>query len=312
MDVGHLVAVLGAAVVVAAADPTVVITGDSYASGNGAGDYSNVACMQSPHSGQEALEELSGLDVTNVACTAAHLDHILEERLVDRWMVPADSISSGTPTPDREEVCGEPPVGGRVELSVTGAGADATGECSILLSPQIDTFAGADAVFLTIGGNDLGFGQVAYRCFAVPHAGRCREEISVARAGVDELMVEYGSVLGEIRSRYPDLDIFLVPYPPLVSGSVDVDGYDAGADMVALQDEISEGVSELAASAAARLGGVYLVDDLESLWVSGAGAGEEMLRTAGAIEILHPTPAGWRVIGQSYLLSLGRVYAADR
>lgn len=312
MDVGQLVAVLGAAVVVAAADPTVVIAGDSYASGNGGGDYSNVACMQSPHAGQEVLEKLSGLDVTNVACTAAHLDHLREERLVDRWTVPADSMASGSSAPDSEAVCGEPPAGGRVDLSVTGAGTDATGDCSIVLSPQIDTFDGADAVFLTVGGNDLGFGQVAYRCFAVPHAERCREEIGAARAGVDELMAEYGDVLGEIRSRYPDLDIFLVPYPPLVSGSVDVNGYDAGADMVALQNEISEGVSNLAASAEARLGGVHLVDDLESLWVTSAGAGEELLRTSGAIEILHPTPAGWQVIGQSYLLSLGRVYAAGR
>lgn len=89
--------------------------------------------------------------------------------------------------------------------------------------PQLDSLtASTTVVTLGIGGNDIGFGEVATRCASLlPSGSPCRHQF--AAAGQDLLAervrqagVKVGAVIESIHRRSPKARVFVVGYPAIV------------------------------------------------------------------------------------------------
>lgn len=113
-----------------------------------------------------------------------------------------------------------------VDVSCSGAGTKAlTGPQTVaggVTPPQLDAVtAGVDLVTLGIGGNDIGFSQLAIECVAlVPLGSPCQNRF--ISQGSDEISAriartapELSSVLHEIRRRAPAAAIVVVGYPSI-------------------------------------------------------------------------------------------------
>lgn len=93
-----------------------------------------------------------------------------------------------------------------------------------LLAPQLEqaaTWAGkkrVDVVYVSIGGNDAGFGDVVTECFIIP--GECRNSATVKNyenALPNSITIPIQRVAGAIRSKFPKAAIIFSAYPDLLS-----------------------------------------------------------------------------------------------
>ncbi|WP_086558635.1 SGNH/GDSL hydrolase family protein [Streptomyces africanus] len=180
----------------------VVAMGDSYTSGEGAGDYSPEsdtshgtsqwnACRRSANAwprkvilpfnsstiGELADKNDSSIDFQNVSCSGAHT-----------WQ-----LTSGNPTPWGK-------IGNFHEKSQTDSG---------VLSPD------TSLVMLTIGGNDGdNFTKAVTKCYII---GVCdRNDYT---ANVDQSVQDTGGLISDIAAAAPNAQIVLMNYPHLVSDS---------------------------------------------------------------------------------------------
>ncbi len=202
----------------------VVILGDSYSAGNGAwrtlGDpesrvyFGPVPCMRSPFNWgrryRTELRSLRGAKVSyaNHACSGATSADIGRPNRIDRWArseaMPSPPIESDQVNAyanahglcgmlsnytDEQYVVAED---GRVGYVRPGV-ARILFNCSRYLRPQQD-FVGpqTDLVLLTIGGNDLQFGEIVKQCFA---------PVVRDRETCEGLLEDADHDLDEVRSR---------------------------------------------------------------------------------------------------------------
>ena len=108
--------------------------------------------------------------------------------------------------------------------------ADMTSRQIAQTPPQLDALtAGTDLVTLSIGGNDIGFGDIASCVFQTPRADTgapCRDRLeSATTAALSELPDRLDRVYAGIRDRSPDARIITTAYMPLVPD-------DGGCDFV--------------------------------------------------------------------------------
>ena len=185
---------------------TVVVLGDSYSAGNGAGG-STGACYRSPRSAVRLYAGAVGARVVDASCSGA--------------------VVSDLVAPDRD---GNPAQDSVVDQR-------------------------ADVVVLTMGGNDVGFGDIVTQCFLLASGSRpggCADGISRARSLLPQVQTALTDALVQVRSRMrPDAVLVLRAYPLLAPDRpfVQQGGYDAnaavralGTDGVAMQDRVVRAV----------------------------------------------------------------------
>lgn len=113
----------------------------------------------------------------------------------------------------------------------------------------------ADVVVLTMGGNDVGFGDIVTQCFLLASGSRpggCADGISRARSLLPQVQTALTDTLVQVRSRMrPDAVLVLRAYPLLAPDRpfVQQGGYDANAGVrdlgtagVAMQDRVVRAV----------------------------------------------------------------------
>jgi lysophospholipase L1-like esterase len=88
--------------------------------------------------------------------------------------------------------------------------------------PQFDSLeAGTEVVSVTIGGNDIGFSEIAQSCITLnPFSSPCRDKYnSGGKDAIAERIVatapKVAAVLQGIRSRSPEARVFLANYPAI-------------------------------------------------------------------------------------------------
>ncbi|GAB3440830.1 hypothetical protein GCM10027517_15920 [Phycicoccus ginsengisoli] len=101
----------------------------------------------------------------------------------------------------------------------------------------------ADVVVLTMGGNDIGFGDLVTQCFLLATGSRprgCADAVARARSLLPTVQAHLVSALLQVRSRMrPDAVLVLRAYPLLAPDHpfVQQGGYDANANLRALGTE---------------------------------------------------------------------------
>lgn len=118
------------------------------------------------------------------------------------------------------------------DASCSGAGTtDMTSPQAVpggINPPQLDSLdQNTTVVTLQIGGNDIGFYEIATSCISpVPLGTPCRDQY--APEGVDQLAgriaqtgPRVGAVIDEIRRRSPDARVFVLGYPPIFPEAYD-------------------------------------------------------------------------------------------
>ncbi|WP_100448485.1 SGNH/GDSL hydrolase family protein [Glycomyces xiaoerkulensis] len=128
-----------------------------------------------------------------------------------------------------------------------------------LLADQLDGLdEGTDLVSVTIGGNDIGWVDAVISCMAPTHD--CTGDIEEAeRKATEELPGRLAAVYGEIDSRAPGADVYVLGYPRLFGAHDTCDAF--GLISIAEQERMNQGADLLSGvieSAAASAGFTYV------------------------------------------------------
>lgn len=330
-DVGEILAAAATEIIAALNEPLhIVQLGDSYGSGNGAGDYTDDFCFRSPNAAIEIVGDELDAEVTNAACNAAWIGHLAGPQRISSspWYTITFDVPEGTAATDAINLpaaaqaataagaCDNLNAPGLPEArpdfqfsdsAVTGTTATARVRCRLSLPPQVEVLDDqVDVVVITMGGNDLGFIPVILSCFVLHQENECREATGQARAALDETMAAYADALGEVQAAAPNAELYLVGYPRVLAPDhYRIGNYDAGADINAFQTEWQEQLRALAGD------GVTVVE-LES-WEGhglnprfGADNRDSWIHpplslSGGLEERFHPTAEGARGTAQDLL-----------
>ncbi len=157
-----------------------VALGDSYSSGQGAGNYdpstvvpNNNTCYRSANAYPQALNR--------------------------------DPHSPFQLEPNGFVACGgaETPV---IENSWSGTNLDEDPQGQVLSNAT-------ELVTITIGGNDIGFGDVIKGCFAIVN---CQSSVDDALADIGTLAPKLDAVYRHILTEAPNAEVYVLGYPPIV------------------------------------------------------------------------------------------------
>jgi lysophospholipase L1-like esterase len=247
----------------------VVLLGDSYSSGNGAGQYVD-ACFRTPLSAGRRYAAQVGASVVDVSCSGARTADLTTAR---------------------------------------GEGRPAQVEA-------VDT--SADVVVLTMGGNDVGFGNLVLQCFLLRSgtADRgCAAAVQRARDLLPTVRTDLTRGLTAVREHMrPDAVLVLRSYPLLAPDRpfVQQGGYDANRAVRALGragTAMQEQVVEAVRSSGPGRDRTYLDTSAETVFAghepglpTGAGASWFVgfgTRGARQGEVYHPSPDGWQAWGDA-------------
>ncbi|WP_434965827.1 SGNH/GDSL hydrolase family protein [Janibacter indicus] len=288
-----LAAGVGVAVPAGAAPPSprYVVMGDSYSAGNGTGTYEERTCWRSPDTYAAKVAAQDGADLTNVACSGGVVADITQPRALGSPFVRTATYEvSGTATvqqrkwlqrAEAEALCGTPAQPDwHYEQTITssapaGRQLTATVSCQLTAAAQVDAVTPrTDAVFLTVGGNDIGFSSIVLQCLVLRSATGCKGTIDAANATLPTLKSETVAALTEIRKRSRgNAEVYLLGYPHLINTDSyripeAAPTYDAGRalhDLQLLGDDLQrEGVAEL--DAGARGNGGFTFVDVKPAW----------------------------------------------
>ncbi|MFM6849580.1 MAG: SGNH/GDSL hydrolase family protein [Terrabacter sp.] len=311
----------------------VVQLGDSYSAGNGTGAYEERSCYRSPRNYGSQVASSIGAGYVDRACSGGVIADILNPRdLGDAFTKSATYSVDPATYPDQrsewlrraqtERLCGVPaqPDFSYRYTFVAGAGVGSlytgTVSCQLVVRPQIDAVTpSTDLVFLTIGGNDLGFSTIVTNCLVLREPSSCRNTLETARAGAPAMMERAKDALRAVEARSGGrAEIYLLAYPYLVDTESygipeAAPTYDAGAALNELQrygDELqARGIAELDAERGAdryhfvgtvkqawggRVHGLdpHVVADNSKAWLVPVGTpGRDVA------EFVHPTQPGW-------------------
>ncbi|GAA1760015.1 SGNH/GDSL hydrolase family protein [Streptomonospora arabica] len=183
--------------------------------------------------------------------------------------------------------------------------------------PQLDALTpGTTLVTLGVGGNDLGYAEIALKCLALAptdldgdpcrdhYTGPGGDELRERLPGVGERI---GGVLEEVRERSPDAEVAVVGYLELLPRHEScLQAPYADGDVEYLYGIWSE-LNTVIAKAAADAGAVY---------VDTSGPGHDMCAAPGERWVegifpnrpaapVHPNAAGMAAVGQRVLEALG-------
>lgn len=348
----HLVAILATALVAAAAlmsagpagaltqgpaaapaQQQIVQLGDSYSAGNGTGTYEERSCYRSPRNYGSQVAASLGASYVDRACSGGVIADILQPRDVGDASTKSATYSIDPATyPDQraewlrraqtERLCGVPaqPDFSYRYTFVAGAGVGSlytgTVSCQLVVQPQIDAVTPAtDLVFVTIGGNDLGFSTIVTNCLVLRDPSSCRDTLESARAKAPAMVERAKDALRAVEARSGGrAEIYLLGYPYLVNTESYAipevaPTYDAGAALNELQrygDQLqARGIAELDAEPGADryhfVGTVkqawgghahgldpHVVADNSNAWLVPVGTpGRDVA------EFVHPTQPGW-------------------
>lgn len=210
----------------------VVLIGDSYAAGNGAGNYWGPRdCYRSHQNWAEryvnTLRSKYSVVFTNRACSGSVINDVRSQRSMDvrslRALVPGGtSPDSAQARQIAEGICGSPYRDDEKDEVSNVAGLDFNQivfDCKRSMNPQWNAIDhSTDLVLLSIGGNDLHFADIVKQCFALgfrdPHD--CKDRIDDASAHVDSVREDTISLLEGLKSRMrPGAKIIFNSYPYL-------------------------------------------------------------------------------------------------
>lgn len=307
--------------------PHYVQLGDSYSAGNGAGSYTEKTCWRSPDNYGAKVAAMKGATYTNAACSGGVLDDILTPREIGAptlrtrtYRVPEGAVDARARWLKRaqtDRLCGVPEQRDffyRYSIRSSAAVGDlytATVGCQLTVQPQINAVSTTtDAVFLTIGGNDIGFTDIVTDCLVLRSAGACKQRMDAADAALPAMKAKTKRVLEAVRERSNGrARVYLLGYPHLINTSTYPlsSTYDAGAELTALQlrgDRLQrDGMAELDKTDP----GAYTFVDVKPAWGGRAhGLDPHPVadnRAAWLVPVLtpgreysewvHPTAAGW-------------------
>lgn len=311
----------------------VVQLGDSYSAGNGTGTYEERSCYRSPSNYGSQVAASIGASYVNRACSGGVIADLLEPRpLGDAYTRTATYSIDPTAYPDQraewlqrartERLCGVPaqPDFSYRYTFVAGAGVGSlytgTVSCQLVVRPQIDAVTpDTDLVFLTVGGNDLGFSTIVTNCLVLREPSSCRETLESAKDAAPEMMERAKDALRAVVARSGGhAEVYLLSYPFLVNAESygipeAAPTYDAGAALNDLQrvgDAIqARGIAQLNAEPGpdryhyvgtvkqawgGRVHGLdpHVVADNSNAWLVPVGTpGRDVA------EFVHPTRPGW-------------------
>lgn len=292
-------AILIAAALLSGLQLNLVQIGDSYGSGLGAGGYNDRVCRRSPGAAVDFAAEHSFSTSRNVACAGAHLVHLTQPRKIHEEYLQVDLAGRVDPLEAAAHAalfC-DPGIDAPISTSIEIDGASATVGCTATLPAQVDQLDGATDVFVTAGGNDVGFVDMAAHCFVRPDARSCQAGLDRVRGELGEIMEREEQAIRAVREVSP-ARIHVAAYPPLVSADYTIGDFPAGAEITAAYAEWNTHLADLVADLDEELGGISLVD-------TGAFWDPQMIHRSGAIdEMFHPTEEGHRAIGLAYLVDL--------
>jgi lysophospholipase L1-like esterase len=339
----HAIAALALATTWAAAAPRatadaaphesrIVQLGDSYSAGNGTGTYTETDCWRSPENYGAQVARRLGASYTNVSCSGGVVGDLLEPRALGSASTRTATYSihpAEHPDPQAEwerraresQLCGtvtQPDF--YFDLRVTSfvaAGSVATGtaSCQLMTEPQVNAVdRSTDLVFVTIGGNDLGFSTIVTQCMVLREPGGCETALDSATAQAPAMMERAKAALAAVHERSGGrAHVYLLSYPFLMN--TDSYGipeaaptYDAGRGLRDLQvygDKLqAKGIAELNAEGADDF---HYVDTVKAVWGGHAhGLDPRTVADQSAAwlvpvaapgrqqpEWVHPTADGW-------------------
>lgn len=210
----------------------VVLVGDSYAAGNGAGDYYGPTKCYRSHSNWASrylntLHDIYSVIFTNRACSGSVISdvrsrHSMEERDM-RALVPFGTDPDSAEARHIAEALCSSSYRGEEQYEVSDIAGIGFGQiiftCKRSMDPQWDAINhSSDLVLLSIGGNDLHFADIVKQCFVVgfrdPHD--CKDRIDGANASIGDVRADTASLLRGMKDRMrSDAKIVLNSYPYL-------------------------------------------------------------------------------------------------
>jgi lysophospholipase L1-like esterase len=213
---------------------SVVQLGDSYSAGNGAGGYYGPqGCYRSQHSwGAQFADWLadrstggrSHVTFVSRACSDGVVADLRRPRSMGETIVHVpDAI--GSEADARLEVmsgaCKPKWDDEYYDVAVEHVGDTFVVTCERRLRPQVESVdLSTDLVLLTLGGNDLGFGDIVRSCFVplMRSPEGCRDRAVTARGAMNRFGASLYDVLDDLRSRMrPDARVVLLSYPYLAT-----------------------------------------------------------------------------------------------
>ncbi|CEA09027.1 Lipase precursor [Arthrobacter saudimassiliensis] len=237
-------------------------------------------------------------------------------RTVD-YVALGDSYASGYGGSDVVAECGRTAFGypalldalHRVDLQADATCAGATALATdpappagpVDLPQQIDTVLargqlhrGTDLVTVTIGGNDVRFGDVVAACAGPGLPATCAPAITGAREYARTVLAPgLAASLQRLRDAAPQAELVVTGYPHLFEAAV------PGALSVPAQELFNAGTDELNAVISAQLpGDAVFVDVVDEFAGHGIGSPDPWIRLEGGPFDLHPNAAGYE---QGYL-----------
>ena len=342
-----VVATLGATATVAsvapaasaASAPHVVQLGDSYSAGNGTGTYEERSCYRSPDNYGSQVATSIGATYTDAACSGGVVADILHPRdlgsastktatySIDPARYP-DQKSEWVRRAQTERLCGVPaqPDFSFTYTFVAGAGVNdlytGTVWCQLKTRPQIDSVTpDTDYVFVTMGGNDIGFSTIVVNCLTLRDPSSCKQALDAATAKAPQMVESTKDALRAVEQRSGGhAQVYLLGYPFLINtenyGIPEAAPlFDAGTalnDLQRLGDHLqARGIAELNAEPGAD--NYHFVDTVKAAWggrVHGldphvvADNSKAWLVPVGTpgrdtAEFVHPTQPGWNATAEA-------------
>ena len=211
----------------------IVVVGDSYSSGNGAGSYTALSgCFRSTNNWAMRYARMLSAngyapEVVNRACSGGVIKTLTSKRPLTPFKYPG---GSACPKQAPDETV--------ARLS--------DGKCQGTLDAQIDSIgADTDLVLLTFGGDDVEFSEIVKQCFIVGlrDPGHCRTHVNDAETGLAGVRTNLTDAFARLRAKLrSDAQIVLLGYPQLIGSYSYVlkshnllrevtDSYDAGTNV---------------------------------------------------------------------------------
>ena len=207
----------------------IVVVGDSYSSGNGAGSYTALrGCFRSTNNWVYRYANLLKTNgfvptVINRACSGDTTKAFTHEQTLAPYRLRGGTCPQQAPDETVERV---------------------GPNCLGTLQPQINAIdKDTDLVLLTFGGDNVGFHDVVQQCFIVGYRdpGDCRKHVTDAENGLAGVQANLTDIFARMRTKLrPDAQVVLLGYPQLIGSYSYVlkshnlrhevtDTYDAGA-----------------------------------------------------------------------------------
>ncbi|GAA2740072.1 hypothetical protein GCM10009868_00760 [Terrabacter aerolatus] len=325
--------------------PHVVQLGDSYSAGNGTGTYEERDCYRSPDNYGSQVAASMGATYTDVACSGGVVADILAPRdlgnastksatySIDPNQYP-DQRSEWLKRAETERLCGVPaqPDFSYTYTFVAGAGVNdlytGTVSCQLTTRAQIDAVTpDTDYVFVTIGGNDIGFSTIVVDCLTPRDPSSCKQALNAATAKAPTMVERTKDALRAVEQKSGGhAQVYLLSYPFLIdTESYGIPEaapvYDAGTalnDLQRLGDQLqARGISELNAEPGAD--NYHFVDTVKAAWggrvhgldphvvADDSNAWLVPVGTPGrdTAEFVHPTQPGWNATAGALRTAVG-------